>query len=54
MGKIASGGELSRISLALKTAIGDAGYSQAMSIRLCSMKLTREWAARRRHRSASG
>ena len=27
MGKIASGGELSRISLALKTAIGDAGSS---------------------------
>jgi DNA repair protein RecN (Recombination protein N) len=28
MGKIASGGELSRISLALKTAIGDAGSSE--------------------------
>ena len=44
--KIASGGELSRIALALKTAAGDSARS-TVSRRSCLMKWTRAWAAPR-------
>jgi hypothetical protein len=52
--KVASGGEISRIALALKTCLARAprGRDGERSARWCSMKWMRAWAAARRKASA--